>query len=83
MLFRFTIRSTDAHPRFDPSAFVLPFAGHIEAHDFGAEMIRQFDKFGTYDRANGIAINVTPVAYGAERPAGRSIGSSSRSAAGA
>jgi len=73
MLFRFTVRRTDAPPKFDPSAFVLPFDGHLEAHDFGAEMIRKFDLFGPYDRANGIAINVSPVAYGSDRPGKRNL----------
>lgn len=80
MLFRFTVRSTDAPPKFDPSAFVLPFAGRLEAVDFGAAMIRQFDLLGPYDRANAISIHVSPVAYGTERPAGKRVAAPSGAA---
>jgi hypothetical protein len=69
MLFRFTVRSSDAPERFDPSAFVLPFDDRLRALDFGREMLKTFAVYaGT---ANAIAINVSPVAYGSERPAGR------------
>jgi hypothetical protein len=59
MLFRFTVRSTDAPPKFESSALVLPFAGYLEARDFGAEIIKKFDLFGPYDRSNGIAIAIS------------------------